>query len=171
MRLERPGAARSDAGRNDGLLELGIRQTNDDSDILPVRLYGPKVGAVADALTLGAPLYVKGSVEVRVKNIGEPDPATGLYRTAKFPFIRTSVLRGAQPGEHIKIGTPGWAVALQEEESSKRAQRQRRRMREEEQPGAVTELASGTAPSQSATGMVDPALLARLREVAPTAGT
>jgi hypothetical protein len=167
MVLERPGAPRADGGRNDGLLTLGIRQTNDVDDILPVRIYSPRVVAIAESLSLGAPLYVKGRVEVRLKNVGEPDPETGNHRTAKYPFVRTNILRGALPGEHIKIDTPGWALDLQQEEADRRTLRARRRMREETDDGAITEVASESAPPLAASGLVDPSLLHKLREAAP----
>ena len=166
MVLERPGAPRADGGRNDGLLILGVRQTNDDNDILPVRIYSPRVAAIADSLSLGVPLYVKGRIEVRIKNVGEPNPETGIYDTARYPFVRTNVLRGAIPGEHIKIDTPAWALNLQKEEEESRTVRARRRMRESSEDSAVTEVASESATPLAATGMVDPSLLSKLREAA-----
>ena len=169
MVLERPGAPKADGGRNDGLLILGIRQTNDENDILPVRIYSPRVASIADSLALGVPLYVKGRVEVRVKAVGEADPETGVQPIEKYPFIRTNILRGAIPGEHIKIDTPAWAIDLQKEEEDKRTLRARRRMREDTEDGSVIEVASKSAVPLAASGMVDPALVAKLREGAPPA--
>jgi hypothetical protein len=130
MKLQRPGAPKPDGGRNDGLLILGIRQSADPEAILPVRVYGPRCVAMAAALRMGDPLYVSGKIEVRLKNVGEPDPETNVYKTAKYPFIRAAQLAGAQPGVHLKIETPDWAAQLQEEAESQAGARQAKVARE-----------------------------------------
>ena len=167
MKLERPGMPKADGGRNDGLLILGIRQSADPNAVLPVRIYGPRCVAMAAALRMGDPLYISGKVEVRLKNIGEPDPETGVYQTEKYPFIRAAQLSGAQPGVHMKIDTPAWALELQEEAASHQGRRQVRQAREAVEDGApeATVLAEGTPEAAFANGSsgIDAGVLSALR--------
>lgn len=174
MKLQRPGAPKADGGRNDGLLILGIRQSADPNAILPVRVYGPRCVAMAAALRMGDPLYVAGKIEVRLKNIGEPDPETGVYKTAKYPFIRAAQLAGAQPGVHLKIETPDWAAQLQEEAESEAAARQAKVAREAIADGhteasVVSESTPAGALDDSAPA-IDPGVLSALRG-APVGGS
>jgi hypothetical protein len=167
MKLQRPGAPKPDGGRNDGLLILGIRQSSDPNAILPVRVYGPRSVAMAAALRMGDPLYIAGKIEVRLKNIGEPDPQTGVYTTAKFPFIRAAQLAGAQPGVHLKIETPDWAAQLQEEAQSEAGVRQAAAAREAISDGhAEASVVSESAPEgilDDAAPAIDPGVLNALR--------
>lgn len=144
MVLEPPGAIRPDGGRNDGLLVLGIRQTANPDDIIPVRLYGPKVKAVAKNLTIGCPLLVKGRVEVRLKNVGEKDEVTGIIPVQRFPFIRTAMLRNPQPKVHILVGTPAWALELQQAHAKSTAR------------AADARGSDAGAPTEAAGGRLDP---------------
>lgn len=169
MKLQRPGQPKPDGGRNDGLLILGIRQAADPNSILPVRVYGPRCVAMAGALRMGDPLYISGKIEVRLKNIGEPDPETEVYQTAKFPFIRAAHLSGAQPGVHMKIDTPAWALALQEEAEGQHVAHQARNAREAIADGAgeatvLSESTPATALGGDEPG-IDPSVLSALRGV------
>lgn len=167
MALQRPGAPKADGGRNDGLLILGIRQSADPDAILPIRVYGPRCVAVAAALQMGDPLYIAGKVEVRLKNIGDPDPETGIYETEKYPFLRAAHLSGAQPGVHMKIDTPDWAAQLQSEATGSRATRQARDMRDAIADGATeVSMTSESAPAtaiQADAPTIDPSVLSALR--------
>ena len=158
MKLERPGAPKPDGGRNDGLLILGIRQSSDPGAILPVRIYGPRCVPMAAALRMGDPLYVQGKLEVRLKNIGEPDPETGIYQTSKHPFIRAAQLAGAQPGVHMKIDTPEWALALQAEAEGQVVSRQTRDAREAMAAGAESAIVTTEAVPASALETAMPAI-------------
>ncbi len=167
MKLQRPGLPKADGGRNDGLLILGIRQSADPNAILPVRVYGPRCVAMAAALRMGDPLYISGKIEVRLKNIGDADPETGVFQTAKFPFVRAAQLSGAQPGVHMKIDTPDWAAELQQEAESQHVTRQTRNAREAMADGAdeatvVTELAPSSSLEPDAPA-IDPGVLSALR--------
>jgi hypothetical protein len=173
MKLQRPGAPKPDGGRNDGLLILGIRQSADPDAILPVRVYGPRCVAMAAALRMGDPLYIAGKIEVRLKNVGEPDPETKVYQTAKYPFIRAAQLAGAQPGVHLKIETPDWAAQLQEEAESQAGARQARVAREAMADGhteasVVSESTPAGALEESAPA-IDLSVLSALRG-APSGG-
>lgn len=177
MQLQRPGAVRADGGRNDGLLILGIRQSADPEAVLPVRVYGPRSVALASALRMGDPLYITGKIEVRLKNLGDPDPDTGVYKTAKFPFLRATTLAGAQRGVHMKIETPEWAVEIQKEAESAAAAKQRRRAREaiadgETDVAVISDASIESAPAlANSSAIVNPAVLQAIRGQAGAVGT
>lgn len=173
MKLTRPGAPRADGGRNDGLLVLGIRQSADPDAVLPVRFYGPRSVALAQALRVGDPLYIAGKIEVRLKNLGEPDPETGVYQTAKFPFLRGATVAGAQRGVHMKIETPDWAVQLQEEADSAAATRRAARAREAmadcaPEVAVVSEVAAAQSPQVAK--FIDPSVMRAIRSAPGAAG-
>lgn len=122
---------------------------------------------MAAALRMGDPLYISGKIEVRLKNIGDADPETGVFQTAKFPFVRAAQLSGAQPGVHMKIDTPDWAAELQQEAESQHVTRQTRNAREAMADGAdeatvVTELAPSSSLEPDAPA-IDPGVLSALR--------
>lgn len=164
MLVEPPGVARPDGGRNDGLLVLGIRQTANPDDIIPVRLYGPKVKTVAKNLTIGCPLLVIGRVEVRLKNTGEKDEATGIIPVSRYPFVRTSTLRNAQPKVHILVDTPAWALELQQANNKSTA-----RAQESREDGSTAAANSQVGGGMNAADfMIDPSVLASMQGVEPT---
>lgn len=165
MLVEPPGAPRPDGGRNDGLLVLGIRQTANPDDIIPVRLYGAKVKTVAKALTIGCPLLVMGRVEVRLKNVGDKDETTGIIPVQRYPFVRTSMLRNAQPKIHIIVDTPAWAVELQQQAAmNQRATKSVQEALDDGAPVVVQpEGGSSRTTAAAASFMVDPSVMAAIQ--------
>ncbi len=81
-----------DGGPGRGCLVVGMRQTADPDDILPVRCYNARPEELANHLNVRDPVKMIGRMEVRLKNTGQTDESGNLV-TRKRLYMRVSMIK------------------------------------------------------------------------------
>ena len=126
----KPGAERADGSQARGCVVIGIRQTSEPNDIIPIRAYGQKVNTIKKNLPVGAAIYIRGQIRVRNKNKSAEPDESGVIPTHKWPYVHCSA--GAiypidmndamEREEYIKL-VPNWLETMLAEYRAKREQR------------------------------------------------
>jgi len=107
--------ARDEAGRvqSDCLIIL-LQQHEDDSQAVPVRVYGRFARTFLELVGPGQPLLIKGSLRVRVKQVSPPEfdehgNVVRLAQVVKYPYIHCSDLKVTTLAEGYIRTMPTWA--------------------------------------------------------------
>jgi len=145
MRVEQP-STKPDGQVNKGCLIIGIRQTPDPEDILPVRVYGPQVTALRRKLMIGMPIKIRGQLRVRNKNTGVPAGPDGVLPTHKWLYLHAQLndFREAKGGVDIKE-MPAWVGEMRQAYEERRAQR----IEANQAQAAANRQAAEAAPTQA----------------------
>ena len=136
--------ARDEQGRaqNDCLIVL-LQQHEDETQALPVRLYGRFAAKYRDLVEPGQPLKVSGQLRVRVKPVGLPPTdadgnVTGPADVVKYPYIHCSHFKVTTLGEGLIRNMPSWAQERLRRLLALRATKARRRKAPEDDQTSET---------------------------------
>ena len=100
-----------------GCLVVGLRQTANPEDILPVRCYAARPEELARHLRVGDPVKMIGRMEVRLKNTGEVD-AQGVLAVRKRLHLRVSAIKVVNADDIRE--RPTWVDEMSTQASSRR---------------------------------------------------
>ena len=136
-----------------GCVEVFIRQTKDDTDLLPVRHYGAQAGSVARKLQVGMPLLCQGRISVAIKNTGEPAGEDGILPTHKTQYLRVQTFNtpGRTDIEWVKY--PDWVDQMMLDAHSARQKRIEARQNKQAEVAAA-EVAETSSPVTQVTQTV-----------------
>jgi hypothetical protein len=107
--------ARDEQGRiqSDCLIIL-IQQHEDETQALPVRLYGRFATKCFSLVEPGQPLRIKGELRVRVKQVAPPElddngNVVRLAEVVRYPYVHCADLKVTTPREGLIRNMPAWA--------------------------------------------------------------
>lgn len=128
-----------------GCVEVFIRQTKDDTDLLPVRHYGAQAGSVARRLHVGMPLLCHGRISVAIKNTGDPAGEDGILPTHKTQYLRVQTFAIAGQTDIDWEKAPDWVSQMTLDAQSAR-QTRIEAMQNKRAEAAAAEVVESSSP-------------------------